>query len=280
MSAQHLFLREDFARYWARKDPFVEIVALATTPVRQVAQRTTFRFELDGRGFYAKVHRGVGWREILKNWLVAKAPVLDASNEYHAATRLTDIGMDTLQVAAFGVRGCNPARRDSFLVTDEITDAVTLETYTLPWQDVRPPWRVKRALLSKAAAVARSMHGAGVNHRDFYICHLLLKDAGRLAVDATDIRLYLIDLHRAGVRARVPYRWLVRDLGGLLYSTLDIGLTRGDRLRFLSEYFQLPVRELLLRHNRMLRAVERRAAQLYAKAERKQILPRQLVQQR
>ncbi len=92
--------------------------------------------------------------------------------------------------------------------------------------------------------------------------------------------MYLIDLHRAQLRARVPYRWLVRDLGGLLYSTLDIGLTRGDRLRFLSEYFELPVRDLLLQHDRLLRAVERRAAQLYAKAERKRILPRQLAQQR
>ena len=280
MSAQRLFLREDFARYWAHRDPFVEVAALATTPVRQVAQRTTFRFELDGRGFYAKVHRGVGWREILKNWLVAKAPVLDASNEYRAASRLAELGMDTLQVAAFGVRGRNPARRNSFLVTDEITDFVTLETYTLNWQDVRPPWGVKRALVSKVAAVARCMHGAGVNHRDFYICHLLLKDVQRLAVDTTHISVYLIDLHRAQLRARVPYRWLVRDLAGLLYSTLDIGLTRGDRLRFLSEYFQLPVRELLQQHGRLLRAVERRAAQLYAKAERKQILPRQLAQQR
>jgi heptose I phosphotransferase len=274
------FLRDDFARRWEGRDPFEQIAAVATTPVREVARRKTFRFELDGVGYYAKVHRGVGWREIIKNWLVGKAPVLDASNEFRAATKLAQVGLDTLQVAAFGVRGRNPARRDSFLVTDEITDTVTLEAYTLPWPDQPPEPQTKRALISKVADVARAMHGAGVNHRDFYICHLLLKNPHLLTPAGENVTLYVVDLHRAQLRSRVPRRWLVRDLGGLYYSTFDINLSRGDRLRFLSRYFQLPVRELLRRHRTLLDAVERRATKLYAKAERNQILPRQLAKQR
>ena len=275
MSAHGLFLRDDFARRWADRDPFAEIEKLASTPVREVAQRRTFRFELDGKGFYAKVHGGVGWLEIAKNWAVGKPAVLDASNEYRAATRLGELGLNTLQVAAFGARGRNPATRRSFLVTDEITDTVTLEDYTLRWPEAPPAPAIKRMLIAKVAEVARVMHAAGINHRDFYICHLLLKNAP-LLVPGGQVTLYLVDLHRAQLRARVPRRWLVRDLGGLYYSTFDIALTRRDRLRFLAGYFQLPLRELLRRHRRLLSAIERRASRLYAKAERKQILPRQL----
>jgi heptose I phosphotransferase len=277
VSAPDIFLRDDFARYWAHKDPFDEIAALATPPVRAVARRKTLRFELGGSGFYAKVHGGVGWGEIVKNWMVGKRPVLDASNEYHAATALSDLGLDTLRVAAYGVRGKNPARRDSFLVTDEITGTVTLEAYTLPWREVPPQPLAKRALLSKVAEVARLMHTAGINHRDFYLCHLLLKDPESFSAGLVPT-LYLVDLHRAQRRRRVPRRWLIRDLAGLYYSTLDINLTRGDLLRFLSSYFQLPPRQIFARHSRLLNAIARRAAKLYAKADRKGILPRQLAQ--
>jgi len=235
VSAPKLFLRDDFARRWAQKDPFVEIAAVATTPVRQVARRKTFRFELDGMGFYAKVHRGVGWLEIIKNWMVGKAPVLDASNEYRAATRLAAVGLDTLQVAAFGVSGRNPARRDSFLVTDEITGTVTLESYTLRWPEQPPEPRIKRALIRKVADVARVMHGAGINHRDFYICHILV-DEELLAQGEID--LAIIDLHRAQIREKTPRKWLKRDLAALLFSVLELPLSRRDWMRFLRTYAQ------------------------------------------
>ncbi|MST95429.1 MAG: hypothetical protein EXS33_09230 [Pedosphaera sp.] len=44
------------------------------------------------------------------------------------------------------------------------------------------------------------------------------------------MELFVIDLHRAQLRDRVPARWLVKDLGGLLFSALDCGLTRRDQV--------------------------------------------------
>ncbi|MST95428.1 MAG: hypothetical protein EXS33_09225 [Pedosphaera sp.] len=35
---------------------------------------------------------------------------------------------------------------------------------------------LKRALLEKIAALARTLHEGGVNHRDFYLCHFLVKN--------------------------------------------------------------------------------------------------------
>lgn len=266
-----VYLREDFARRWQHVDPFVELERLATPPVRAVAQRRTFRFELDGRGYYAKVHHGVGWPEIFKNLLMGKAPVLDASNEFRAVQHLTDVGIATLRVAAFGTQGTNPARRHSFLVTDEIDEATTLEDLTLHWSDRRPAVADKWELIDAVADLAGTMHRAGINHRDFYLCHLLVRSAAGGARE-----LLVMDLHRAQHRPRVPRRWLVRDLAGLYYSSLDIGLTRTDVCRFLSRYYGVPLRDVFRKHGRMLATVAERAARLYQKAQRKGILPRQL----
>ncbi|MDH3641843.1 MAG: lipopolysaccharide core heptose(I) kinase RfaP, partial [Gammaproteobacteria bacterium] len=71
------------------------------------------------------------------------------------------------------------------------------------------------------------------------------------------------------------HRWLVKDLGGLYYSAMDIGLTRRDVLRFLVWYFEQPLRDILSGNAALLRDIEARADQLYAKAERLEILPRQ-----
>jgi len=270
------YLREDFAARWRHADPFAEVDALRGTVFREVAGRRTFRFELDGRGYFAKVHHGAGWAEILKNLIVLKRPVLDARNEYAAARRLREAGIASLEVAAFGVRGWNPAGRRSFLISDEITHAQSLEDYCLQWPQHPPPPPLKWGLIARVAEIARVMHGAGVNHCDFYICHLLLRDAPSLdAGSVGQARLHVIDLHRARVRRRVPRRWLVKDLGGLYHSAMDIGLTRRDLLRFLACYFQQPIAEVLTQHSTLLRDIERRARTLYSKAERLKILPRQ-----
>jgi len=82
-----------------------------------------------------------------------------------------------------------------------------------------------------------------VNHRDCYICHFLLHTAPAPTPDA--LRLSLIDLHRAQVRSRTPRRWRDKDLAALHFSSLEIGLTARDRLRFLHAYFGRPLREVL-----------------------------------
>ena len=102
------------------------------------------------------------------------------------------------------------------------------------------------------------MHEAGVNHRDFYLCHFLM-DIGSESAP----QLHVIDLHRAQIRARVPVRWQVKNLGGLLFSAFDKDLTRRDMLRFIRLYTGESLRVALTRHESLWRAAVRRAKQLY-----------------
>ncbi|MCP5178819.1 MAG: lipopolysaccharide core heptose(I) kinase RfaP [Pseudomonadales bacterium] len=277
MKTARIYLREELRAAWGDRDCFDMVWSLNGEMVRSVANRATFRTQIGGRGYYVKRHEGVGWVEIFKNLITGKSPVLDASNEFRAANRLRAAGIDSLVIAGFGVRGRNPARRHSFIVSDEIAPVTNLEEVTLRWLESPPSAAVRRGLIGRVARIARTMHGLGMYHQDFYLCHLLMDARQPLSESMVgSVPIAVIDLHRAVIRRGPAQRLLVKDLGALHYSAREIGLTRRDVLRFLRDYFELPLREALTRYGPLLAACERRAAQLYAKARRKKILPRQL----
>ena len=261
-----LILAEPFKSLWAGKDPFVEVERLQGQVYRELEGRRTLRTEVAGRGYFVKIHRGIGWGEIVKNLLTAKLPVLGAGQEWAAIQRLTEAGVPTMTAVAYGERGANPAAQHSFIVTEELAPTTDLEQLTLDWARQPPQPRLKRALIAEVARMTGTMHRAGVNHRDCYICHFLLHTDKPVTAD--DFRLSLIDLHRAQVRAATPTRWRDKDLAALYFSVLDIGLTRRDRLRFLRVYFQRSLRDILRDEARLLAWLERKADKLYARKQR------------
>jgi heptose I phosphotransferase len=269
MSAQDiLFLDEPFRTLWAGQDAFASARALQGTVLRELEGRRTLRTEVGGRGYYAKLHRGVGWGEIFKNLVTARLPVLGAEHEWLAIRRLTELGVDTMKAVAFGRRGSNPARLESFIVTEELAPTVSLEDYCRDWPTNPPAPALKRALIVRVAEMAGKMHRGGVNHRDCYICHFLLHTEP--APTPERLRLSLIDLHRAQVRAgATPRRWRDKDLAALHFSSLEIGLTARDRLRFLRAYFDRPLRGILVEETDLLARLEREGKRLMERYQRK-----------
>lgn len=258
-----LFLADPFKTLWADQDPFAEVERLQGQVFRELEARRTLRVEVAGRGYFVKIHRGIGWGEIVKNLLTAKLPVLGAGQEWRAIQRLHEAGVPTMTAVAFGERGGNPATQHSFIITEELAPTVSLEDFSLNWKQAPPPPGLKRALIAEVAHMTGTMHRAGVNHRDCYICHFLLHLDH--PVTAKSVRLSLIDLHRAQTRAATPRRWRDKDLAALYFSALDIGLTRRDRLRFLKNYFQRPLRRVLDEEAHLLDWLERKADKLYAR---------------
>jgi len=261
-------LRPPFDRLWAGQDPFVAVEALRGEVFRELAARRTLRAVVEGRAYFVKIHRGVGWGEIFKNLVCLRLPVLGAENEYRAIERLAALGVDTMRMAAYGMRGFDPARRHSFIVTGELAPTVSLEDFCRDWPRNPPDPRLKRALVARVASMTRTMHGGGVNHRDLYICHFLLHTAPPPTPEA--LKLSLIDLHRAQFHPHgLPRRWRDKDLAALYFSALEIGLTRRDLLRFVRAYFDAPLRETLEREAALFAWLEREAARLTARYRRK-----------
>lgn len=222
--------------------------------------RRTLRFEHAGKGYFLKLHWGVGWAEILKNWVTLKHPVLGARNEWRAVQRLQELGVETMDLVAYGEQRGNPARRRSFVITRELRDTISLEDYCRDWAEQKPPLALKRALLQRVAEMTATLHGHGVNHRDLYICHFLLQQPW--AGPHEPLHLFLIDLHRVQIRAETPLRWRIKDLAALHYSALAIGLSGRDLLRFVRAYRGCPAAESLRRDKALWQAVLARSRRL------------------
>ncbi len=261
-----IYLNPDFQALWSGKDSFTEAFQLEGEIFRSVKSRRTFRFELNGKGYFAKVHHGVGWGEIFKSLLQFKRPVLSARNEYEAIRKLEQLGVATMKVTAFGERGKNPATIESFIITEELVNTASLEDFCRDWKDSPPPFALKKALIEYVASAVCTLHRNGVNHRDCYICHFLL-DTSRDWKNG--IHAPLIDLHRAQLRKKTPRRWVVKDVAGLYFSAMDNGLTQRDHFRFMEIYSGKPLRETLQKDTPFWRTVEKTARRLYAKEQRK-----------
>jgi len=256
-----LKLEEPFKHLWTGHDPFVEVEKLQGEVYRELENRRTLRTEVDGRGYFVKIHRGIGWGEIAKNLLTAKLPVLGAGQELVAIERLKEAGVPTMTAVAYGERGSDPSAQHSFIVTEELAPTVSLEDFSIDWRIRAPDPVLKRALIAEVARMTGTMHRAGVNHRDCYICHFLLHTDKPVTANA--FKLSLIDLHRAQTRSQITRRWRNKDLAALYFSALDIGLTRRDKLRFLRSYFQQPLRAILQQEGALLAWLEAKASKLY-----------------
>ena len=155
-----LILAEPFKTLWAGRDAFAEVEKLQGQVFRELAARRTLRTEVDGRPYFVKIHRGIGWAEIFKNLITAKLPVLGAGLEWDAIHRLQAIGVPTMTGVAFGEKGSNPADQHSFIITEELAPTLSLEDVTLNWVAEPPAPALRHAL---TAELARMVGGEKVS---------------------------------------------------------------------------------------------------------------------
>lgn len=194
---------------------------------RSVKNRETIRVALDQQAYFIKRHEGVGWREVWKNLLTLRLPVISAKQEYRAIRRMQACGIAVPEVVAFAEEGRFPAAIRSFILLKEVDYHMTLEAMIALWKEHPPTLAFKRRLIREVARIASVMHENGMNHRDFYLCHFLF---------TPPFHLTLLDLHRVQLRKQVPERWLIKDLAGLYVSSMNAGLTQRDYLYFLKHY--------------------------------------------
>lgn len=242
-----------------RGSGFEFIKQIQGVSVRKMPDRETVRFINGDKTYYIKRHFGVGWWEIAKNLLQLRLPVLGAANEWKALHKLSALDIPSLQAVAYGIQGQNPARQESFIITKELRDVVQLDHF-LESHSLDIKKRV--SLIQKVAHIAREMHAAGINHRDFYLCHFMLKQSWDFV---SEPQVFIIDLHRAHIRKQVPERWLIKDLAGLYFSSMSLPISLRDRLRFLRFYYRKSLVDIINQEQNFLSKVEAKAKQLYKK---------------
>jgi heptose I phosphotransferase len=242
-------------------DAFAHIMRLQGEVFRDVVGRQTIRVTLGGNSYFVKQHFGVGWGEIVKNLLTGRLPILGAETEWRAIHCLDELGIPTTPAVAYARRGRNPARQQSFVITHDLGDIVSLETLCADWKSNPPDANFKRRLILAVAEIARKLHDNGLNHRDFYICHFCLD---RVRMTQGEILLYLLDLHRVGINDAISPVARMKDIAALYFSALDIGLTRRDCLLF-AKHYRGRLRNTLRSEQAFWKQVDNRARKLFEK---------------
>lgn len=261
-----LFFNDFFADSFSENDPYVFLRDIQGDVYRDVKGRVTKRFSHQGKSYFVKLHSGVGWSEILKNLLQLRLPILGARNEWQAVSRLQELGIDTMTVAAYGEKGWNPATRKSFIITEDLSNTRSLEDICGQWPEQAVDFSSKKQLIEKLANVSRLLHQNGICHRDYYICHFLLDlDSQREDSQGGEsiLKVSVIDLHRALIKSNLSKRWIIKDVAGLYFSAMDIGLTQRDLFRFMKCYQHQELRQCLQSDAGFWRAVEKRAVSMY-----------------
>ena len=258
---EYIELYPPFSDLWTQQDAFVQAYSIDGEVFRNIKNRKTMRFQADGSFYFIKIHRATGWGEILKNLFMFKKPVLGAKNEFKAIRLLEQLNISTMEIAAYGKRGSNPAKQESFLVTREINGKIPLEDFCADWKENPPEFSLRNRIIRELASVIAKMHFHGMNHRDCYLCHFWLDNA---SLANNKVALTVIDLHRAAIRKRIPRRMQIKDLAGILFSSMDAGITKRDMLRFAAVYRSFTQEDL-----KLWKPVYRTAEKLYFKEWKK-----------
>ncbi|MHC4623747.1 MAG: lipopolysaccharide kinase InaA family protein [Planctomycetota bacterium] len=192
----------------------------------------------------------------LKNWFWHRRKQSCAVLELQAAAGLAAEGINTPKTIAHGEQWGTFLEKRSFIITEKIPAAESLER-RLPDCFTSAPTaenlRLRRDFMARLAAFIRKLHQTTYRHRDLYLSHIFYGDNGRF---------YLIDLARAFRPKITADRFRRKDIAQLHYSAPATSFSNTDRLRFFLAYTNRRkltredkafIRKVINRANRMAR---------------------------
>ena len=202
---------------------------LASKDAVSASYHTTgnFRFTLsDGQAVYFKryVYRKFRW----KYWLQAAKAAVEAAG----FRDLSKLGIDTIQVLAYGEKRRLGLLRASFIVTLEIPDTVELGQYLArQWLDF--PYAKKHRILARLQTTLvqqlQTAHRAGFFHRDLKLRNILLLQ------NKESPALIWIDCPRSRWLSANHNHAIASEFASMARVAVRV-LTPGQRLRFVLAY--------------------------------------------
>ncbi len=171
----------------------------------------------------------------LMNWLQGRKRRSHSMIELEPIVRLAAQGIGVPRPVAHGQTWRGLFETRSFLATQKIPDAQSLEKQLPPCFASKSQVNLKaqREFLRALAGFIRRFHDLGYRHRDLYLSHIFMNLQGEL---------FLIDLARAFQPRLRKTRFLIKDLAQLHFSLPGHAFTRTDRLRLYLAY---------VKHNRL-----------------------------
>lgn len=253
-----------------RQNSLSDFNSFYSLPVGEVVKRvrkdrftSRITLKLDNKHFEAYIKRSQ-YSILTDTWKTIRKFTRQRSafpNEYNALILLSRSGVPTITPIAAGTKRKGIICR-SFILTQSLGGTTKLQDWVLQHlaSKDRATEKRKRAIIDSLAQITHKMHQCGVNHRDYYLNHIHVKD------EAPEPALFVIDLNRADIRKKVPLRWRVKDIAALNFSALPAIFSCADRMRFVKTY--LSVSKLGRKEKKFIRKVINKSAKIARRAPR------------
>lgn len=210
------------------------------TAVKQIRDRGVLRMEIrsgnENRIFYLKRHVSSrpGLWDMIGSFCSGKNPSPGMA-EFKNICDFRQSGIPTVVPVAAGERRTGFCRYESFLVTESFEPYLSLEEiiYKHPERLQGPEGeRRKTTLITAIARLARQMHDAGFNHRDFNATHVLVGPENATG----EAPLALFDLQRMDRKKWLRPKWFIKIMAELSYTMPETLFNEQDRLLLFQSY--------------------------------------------
>jgi len=222
------------------------------------SHRNRLRFELDSppATLFLKRYDAPPVLTQLANWLSRRRRVSFGFLEFEQANNLSAAAIAVPRSVACGEQWGLLFEKRSFVITEKIPDAESLERRLPHFFDAAASpenLRLRRDFIRRLARFVRKFHDAGFRHRDLYLAHIFYGDSGQF---------HLIDLARVFQPALLAERFRVKDIAQVYYSAPATRFSKTDRLRFYLAYKKSG--ELARKDRLFIKRVTRRARRMAA----------------
>lgn len=166
----------------------------------------------------------------LGNWLSRHRRTSSICPDLQATKQLRAVGVNTPKVISFGRQWGSLFEKRSFIVTEKIPDAESLER-KLPDYFNGPATsenlKLRRDFIRQLSTFIKKFHQTNFRHRDLYFSHIFYSNSDQF---------YLIDLARVFKPIVFAQRFRTKDIAQVHYSAPKQYFSKTDRLRFYLNY--------------------------------------------
>jgi len=210
------------------------------TAVKQIQDRDVLRMEIrsgdENRIFFLKRHVAArpGLCDMIGSLCYGKS-LSPGRSEFENICDFRGKGIPTVVPIAAGERKTGCGRYESFLLTESFEPYISFEEiiYKYPETLQGTEGARRKAMLIKAIArLARQMHDAGFNHRDFNATHVLVGPED----ENGNSPLALFDFQRMDRKKWLRLKWFIKIMAELSYTMPDPLFNDQDRLLLFQTY--------------------------------------------
>jgi len=242
--------KDNLASYRNRLQFDVDIPECPTVDIPECPTTTLFLKRYDCPPLLAQLKNCLSYRQII--------PL--ALSDFNTTEKLSTENINVPKVIAYGCQKGVFLEKRSFIITEKIPNAESLEKKLPEYFDAPATsenLKLRRNFLTQLAEFIKKFHQTGFRHRDLYLCHIFHTNTGQF---------YLIDLARTFKPLLFTNRFKIKDIAQLHYSAPAKYFSKDDRLFF---YLAYAGRNKLNAKDKKIIAKVKRKARRMAKHDQK-----------